>query len=283
MKAFTIFELEDAINGDVLADAVELIPSTEPDTTQAFRIGFAAPFDGEDALVQPVGSSFLVCVRKVERLVSGKALKQVTAQRAAELAKKQGYAVGRKQQREIREEVQREMLQKAYLTTSDTHVLIDDKRVIVLTASDKKSTEAVTMIGEALGTLDVPFKLTKNPIVNLLPKHFTGWVIDGDTGSDMLSLGGAFRSETPQSSVLSGKNVNLSDLENAINNGYIPTELELVIDETKFTLTSDFVFKKITWPKHMFAEAEDQAAAYFLLRDAIRNLTREVQLAVGVI
>ena len=282
MKAFTIFELEDAINGDVLADAVELVPSTEPDTTQPFRLGFAAPFEGEPQLVQPIGSAFLICIRKIERIVSAKALKQVTAQRAKELVEKQGYPVGRKQQAEIKEDVKREMLQKAYLAHSDTHILIDGKRVIVFTASEKKSTEAIGLLHTTLDALEVPFTFSRNPIVNQLPSMFTNWVLTGDTGSDELTLGGAFTSETPQSSVLSGKNVNLSDIA-FIEQGYVPTELELLHGDTRFTLTSNFVFKKITWPKHLFAEAEDQAATYFLLRDAIRDLTREVQLSVGVI
>ena len=76
-----------------------------------------------------------------QKLLPGSVIRQVTEERAAELALQQAHPVGRKQMRELREQVTTELMPKALSRRKITHAWIDPKNgwLAVDAAADPKA------------------------------------------------------------------------------------------------------------------------------------------------
>jgi len=125
--------------------------------------GFAAPREtgkGGDRLVHAVGRQMLLTLRTEKKLLPATVVNQVTKAKAAEIEEQQGYKVGRKQLRELKEQVAEELLPRAFGIRRDTRVWIDPVNgwLAIDAASPAKADEVRGMLFKALDPL---------PLVNL--------------------------------------------------------------------------------------------------------------------
>jgi recombination associated protein RdgC len=86
--------------------------------------GWVAP-RSEGCFLHSVGGQFLVALGVESKLLPASVVKQFTKERAADVAERQGYAVGRKQMREIKEQVIDELVPKAFALRRTTWAWID--------------------------------------------------------------------------------------------------------------------------------------------------------------
>lgn len=234
-----------------------------------------------------------------ERLLPKKVIKPVVAQRATEFEKLNGHKPGRKTLREIEEEVVAAMLPKAPVFEFKTHALIYGKSVIVGAGSMNK---CKALLGHLVYALFAASE-ENEPQLRYLPvavnadisTTFSCWIdskgdiflegIDSPDGAylpDRLSLGSSFKSkgvesEAGQSSVISGKGVNLSDskIERIIER---VTELELIYREVPFRLTDEFVVKGMKYPASKLDDPDSNA---FLISTHVIHLWAELLEAFG--
>lgn len=234
-----------------------------------------------------------------ECLLPKKVIKPVVAQRATEFEKLNGHKPGRKTLREIEEEVVAAMLPKAPIFEFKTHALIYGKSVIVGAGSMNKCKALLDLLVHALFAASEE----NEPQLRYLPvavnadisTTFRGWIEAkddfflegvGDPQAaylpEHLLLGTSFKSkgaesEAGQSSVISGKGVDLSDskIERIIER---VTELELIYDEVPFRLTDEFVVKGMKYPASKLDDPDSNA---FLISTHVTHLWAELLEAFG--
>lgn len=275
-----------------LENAVQACPPVDLLPLQAQGHGFTH-------LVEVKPGLFHLEMLTQERLLPKKVIKPVVAQRATVFEVLNGHKPGRKTLREIEEEVVAAMLPKAPVFEFKTHALIHGRSVIVGAGSMNKCEAFLDLLVHALFAASEE----KEPQLRYLPvavnadisTTFRGWIdskgdiflegIDSPDGAylpDRLSLGSSFKSkgaesETGQSSVISGKGVDLSDskIERIIER---VTELELIYDEVPFRLTDEFVVKAMKYPASKLDDPDSNA---FVITSHVVALWAELLKAFG--
>lgn len=137
--------------------------------------GWASPRDN-GALVHRVGKQMLLTMRAEKKLLPATVVNQVTKARAAELEEQQGYKPGRKQLRELKEQITEELLPRAFSIRRDTRVWIDPERgwLAIDAASAIKADEVRTLLFKALDPLPLTsLKVNQSPVAAM-----TSWLAD---------------------------------------------------------------------------------------------------------
>lgn len=114
--------------------------------------GWTSPRDN-DQLVYGQERHLLFSLGTETKILPASVIKDAVQEKAARIEKNMGYAPGRKQLREIREEVTAELLPKAFARRASTRVWIDPESGWLLTdtASVKRSDEILSQLRETLG------------------------------------------------------------------------------------------------------------------------------------
>lgn len=137
--------------------------------------GWASPRDN-GALVHRVGKQMLLTMRAEKKLLPATVVNQVTKARAAELEEQQGYKPGRKQLRELKEQITEELLPRAFSIRRDTRVWIDPERgwLAIDAASAIKADEVRTLLFKALDPLPLTsLQVNQSPVAAM-----TSWLAD---------------------------------------------------------------------------------------------------------
>lgn len=86
--------------------------------------GWLSP-TGDEFLVHQVGGQWLIALGMEQRLLPSSVVKQETEERAEALAEQQGYKPGRKQMKDLREQVMQELLPRAFTRRRKAFAWID--------------------------------------------------------------------------------------------------------------------------------------------------------------
>ena len=120
----------------------------------------------------------LIALGVEQKLLPGSIIKQVTTERAADLEQQQGYPVGRRQLRELRERVTEELRARALTRRRVTRAWIDPKNgwFIVDAAGGSRADEFVETLRDTLGSLPVTFLETERSPQSCM----ASWLMLGD-------------------------------------------------------------------------------------------------------
>lgn len=263
-KAFQILEAQ-PVSTESLRSVAEANQIQEPGATQPFTMGFVAPFGGE--LVEDIsGVGKVVAVKTISRVLPSSVVKKAHEELIATFEEQQGFRAGRETRKELKERVIQELLPKAFLAESTVQLLFTPDTLFVGCSSDGKRSSVLEFILSAFNRaglgdeLSIRFVEFKRPVSEKL----TAWAKgegDDDAIDDLLNpfdVGASFRAETSYSSVLSGKNENLSDFQHQLDGSRRITELELSMDGISFRVDTALRLKSIRWPKHFKDEARDR-------------------------
>ncbi|AVJ30191.1 recombination-associated protein RdgC [Achromobacter spanius] len=140
-------------------------------------IGWIAPREGGE-LAHPVAGRFLLSMRAEKKLLPPSVIAQVARVRAEEIEEQQGYKLGRKQMKEIKERVADELLPRAFSVYRDTRVWIDpvNRWLVIDTASSSKADEVVGLLAK---TVD-PMPLENLYVVESPAAAMTGWLAEDE-------------------------------------------------------------------------------------------------------
>ena len=120
----------------------------------------------------------LIALGVEQKLLPGSIIKQVTTERAEQLEQQQGYPVGRRQLRELRERVTEELRARALTRRRVTRAWIDPQNgwFIVDAAGGSRADEFVEVLRDTLGSLPITFLETERS-----PHSCMGsWLMLGD-------------------------------------------------------------------------------------------------------
>lgn len=120
--------------------------------------GWCAPRAGEE-LVYSGNRQWLLVLQSEQRLLPASVVRQVAEERAAEIEHQQGFAPGRKQMREIRDQVTLELMPRAFTRRTSTKVWIDPANgwLGVDASSPARAEEVLELLRRCLG--DLPLSL----------------------------------------------------------------------------------------------------------------------------
>ena len=118
---------------------------------------------GIQRLVHSLNGQHLIALGVDEKLLPGSIIKQVAKERATEMERDQGFPVGRRQMRELRDRVTEELRARAFTRKRMTRAWIDPKNgwFIVDAPGGSRADEVVETLRATLGTFGVQFLETE--------------------------------------------------------------------------------------------------------------------------
>lgn len=140
-------------------------------------VGWVAPREQDARLAYNVDRQILCAYRSEKKLLPASVINQFVKVRALELEEQQGFKPGRKQMRDLKEEVTNTLLPRAFSLQRDTRVWIDPVNhwLVIDTASTTKAEEILSALGKAIYPFPVePVQVTVSPAAAM-----TEWIISG--------------------------------------------------------------------------------------------------------
>ena len=229
--------------------------SLEPQTQ-----GWAAPRDN-GPLVHCVNKQMLLLLRTEKKLLPATVVNQVTKARAAELEEQQGFKPGRKQLKELKEQVTDELLPRAFSIRRDTRVWIDPVNgwLAIDAAGTAKADEVRGMLFKAIDPLPVVgLHVNQSPVAAM-----TEW-LSSDTAPAGFSIDQEIELQSSAESKATVRYVrhplDPEDLQRHIAAGKRCTRLAMTWnDRVSFVMTESLAIKRVA-PLDVIKEQHDATA-----------------------
>lgn len=232
---------------------------------------------------------YLLCLGVQERLLPAAVVKEVLAEKVEEFEAQQGYKPGRKQQQEMRTEIEFELMPKAFTRTRQTYGYIDTKHNIAIIDSSaaKRAEDFLTTLRETLGSFPAkPMEVASAPA-----SLMTAWLKKGELPAGWeLGLDTELRAADGDG-VLRGRNVDLVEaFAEHLNAGAQVIKLALIWRERmSLVLAEDFSFKRIKFLDVLQDKLEEEVdggtlqaeAALALMGEEMRDVIKELMTQLG--
>jgi len=181
-KNLKIFRLSSHFGGEKLtlqrlSEAIEKQAFQPVNRSDMQNMGWVSPCNS-GALVHALDGQYLLSLRVEKKLLPAAVVRQFTIAKAQEIEEQKGYKPGRKQLKEIKEQITDSLLPRAFSLYRDTRVWFDTKNhwLCIDTASPAKSDEVIGMLVKALEPLPVQSLFTEQSS----PSAMTEWLIQDE-------------------------------------------------------------------------------------------------------
>jgi recombination associated protein RdgC len=222
--------------------------------------GWASPRDN-GMLVHIVNRQILLQLATEKKLLPSSVINQVAKARAAELEEQQGFKPGKKQMKEIKEQVTDELLPRAFSIQRSTRVWIDPVNgwLVVDAASPAKADEVFKLLLKSLETLPFAALHTERSPLSAMTDWLAadeapgGFTIDQDTELRATGEGKATVRYVRHT-------IEADDVRRHIAAGKQCTRLAMTwADRVSFVLTESLAIKRVA-PLDVLKEKEDAVA-----------------------
>jgi recombination associated protein RdgC len=233
-------------------------------------IGWAPPLgESASALSHVAGDCLLVCARRQERLLPSSVVAEILDERVAAIEDREARTVGRKERRQLRDEVMVELLPRAFTRSRRVCAYLDRQSgwMLVDAASAKSAEELVDLLRETLGSLPVHPPRPPQPPEILM----TRWVTEGELPVG-ITLGDEceLRDARDERSVVRCRGQDLAgeEISTHLRAGKQVTKLALDWRESlAFVLQEDLSLKRLRFADELIEEGvgeglEDDAARF---------------------
>lgn len=175
-KNLKVFRLSPSwsISPEALETALEKHAFQPGGSQEMQSLGWVPPREGGN-LAYTSNGQYLLSLRVEKKLLPSTVINQVARVRAQDVEEQQGYKPGRKQMKEIKEQVTDELLPKAFRIYHDTRVWVDTRQhwLVIDAAAAAKSDEVLSMLAKALEPFPVmPLHVETSPASTM-----TSWLI----------------------------------------------------------------------------------------------------------
>ncbi len=244
----------------------------------ASRSGWVPPLgERSSALTFVANNCLLLCLRTQERVLPAAVINEALAAKIKEVETEQGRTVGRKERRDLKQELTFELMPKAMTRSTPLRAYIDFalNHIVVDAASMTKAENLLSVLRESLGSL---------PVVPLAGKShhetvMTNWLKTNskprfDVGGDC-----ELQDQSEKQSVIRCKNQDLSTEEilNHIDAGMMVTKLSLAhSDAMEFTVNDELALSRIKFKDVVHEKVEGENA-----QDATEHYAASFQIMTG--
>jgi recombination associated protein RdgC len=244
---------------------------------ETHAIGWEPPL-GRDAqtLVHAANGCLMVCARREDRLLPASVVREVLADRVAEIEDAESRQLRRKEQAELRDQIITELMPQAFTRSTRLFAYIDPSQQLLFvdSASAPRAEELMSLLRESLGSFSVsPLDTATAPATVL-----TSWV-SGQPPADFTLMDECeLREPAEGGGVVRCKQVDLAgtEVETHLAAGRQIVRLAIEWDEhLACVLSDDLVVRRLRFLDLVQQEADDvhsaDAAANFDAEFAILN------------
>jgi len=215
------------------------------------KIGFGWQLMRDDNPVITVGSNHLIVCDKQEKLLPASVINQELKRRIAQIETEQGYKVGKKMKRDLKEQITEELYVKAFTVSKFYNVWINTDHDLMCIETTSESV-ADNVMSQLIKDLD----WRGNRFVTNRPADFLmrQLILSDDSSVGNFSLGASCvlqdRDENGKKITYENESLNSGVVSNYVMEGKKPVKLEVMIDggECIFTIDNNYVISKITLP-----------------------------------
>ncbi len=122
---------------------------------------------GDDRLIHVANNQILFALGVEQKLLPATIINRFTKERAADIEAQQGYKIGRREMKDLKEAVTEELLPRAFAVQRTTYAWLDtvNKRLIIDAASSSRAEELLEFLNKTLDELPVkPLNTETSPI-----------------------------------------------------------------------------------------------------------------------
>lgn len=248
--SLTIYRISEKWNRDPVAalEGLELDPFTPTGPTQEYSGGWVPPRGEEHgAIIETVGGHWIAKYTGETRAVPSANLDRKVDAKAKAIEQERGYKPGKRERREIKDEIKRELLPQAFPKRASVWVWIDpDKRLLVVgTASQATVDKIITALVDRLPGLEVGMLSTNTSPTAAMANWLNTHEAPGDFYIDR-----ACELQAVDDSKAAVRYVNHTldtvEVREHIDNGLIPSKLALTYDgRVSFVLVDTLQLRKI--------------------------------------
>ncbi len=229
--------------------------------SQRESVGWSSPF-GRDSELMVLASqgNILLRMARQERLLPASVLKDHLMERVEKIETRENRKIGTRERRGLREELEFELLPKAFTKRSHLDAWIDsaNSRLIINTCSAPRAENFAKLLRNTLGSLPIVLPETDTSPVTTM----TQWMRNGrppepfEFGQDC-----CLKTLNEQNGTVTFKRHDLSgnELRSNLEAGKLVTQLELVWnDKVRFILTENLNFKRLRFVNIMSDNLDQQ-------------------------
>jgi recombination associated protein RdgC len=221
--------------------------------------GWAPRDDG--ALVYSTNGQMLFTFRAEKKLLPASVVNQVTKARALEVEEQQGFKLGRKQLRELKEQVTDELLPRAFNIRRDTRVWVDTVNgwLIIDAAAQALADDILGLLVKSIDQLPLAsVRVALSPVAAM-----TDWLLSGEAPAGFtLDQETELRSSGEGNATVRyvGHALEADDMRRHIEAGKQCMRLAMTWDDrVSFVLTPSLTIKRVT-PLDVIKDATDPTA-----------------------
>lgn len=224
--------------------------------------GFVSP-QRNDALVFASNQQWLIALRTEQKLLPSSVVNQVAQDRAEELEAQQGFKPGRKQMKEIKENVTQELLPRAFARRRTAYAWIDPVGgwLVVDAASSAKADELIESLRDVLDALPLRLLDTERSPASVMAE----WLVAGGApGAFTIDRDCELRAVTDEKAAVRYVRHPLEgeEIPAHLAAGKVPTRLGLTFDDRiSFILTERLEIKRLGFLDIVQEAAEKNAVS----------------------
>lgn len=229
--------------------------------TDRMAKGWLPPRGNEGELVFTVGQQQLMALGIEQKLLPSSVTRQYADEKLEQIEEAQGYKPGRKQVKEVREQVELELLPRAFVKRGLTHVWVDpiNRWLLVDASSSARADEVIEHLKLSLGEL--PLTLLKTQIAP--GTAMTQWLAAGEAmGSFSIDRDCELQASAEERPAVRyvRHSLDSDEVRAHIANGKTATRLAMTWnDRVSFVLTEQLQIKRLAFLDILKEDAERQA------------------------
>lgn len=258
-----IFRLADAwqYSSEDLANALNRGLFVGCGATDQMARGWVPPRGAEGELVFTQQKQQLIALGVEQKLLPAAVVRQYAQEKLEDIEAAQGYKPGRKQVREVIEQMTLELLPRAFAKRGLTYLWIDpvNRWLVVDAASSQRADDAIEQLKLSLG--DLPLSLLKTRLAPATA--MTQWLADGAAPEGFtIDRDCELRAVAEERAAVRyvRHNLDSDDVRNHIVAGKTVTRMSLTWqDRVSFILTEQLQIKRLTFLDILKEDAERQA------------------------
>lgn len=207
--------------------------------------GWIAPCEGTD-LVHAVGYDWLICMQTETKILPPAVVQQEADKRATEIAEQQGYKLGRKAMKELREQITTELLPRAFTRIRMTPAWINIAAgwLVVNASSQKRAEDVLELLRHTLDTFPLTLLRTERSPMSAMAGWLAGGAPDGFTLDQDFALQSV--AEDRARATFKGHDLEAAHVAEHLEAGRLPIKLAMTFDDRiSFVLTDRGALKRI--------------------------------------
>lgn len=282
----------DLPKSEALIEHLEKLPFRDLAPTDPYGVGFVPPTDSDSLVVLTTDPSIAVfAMRYDEKILPAAVIRAEAEKTAANIYETEGRRVGRKELRDIRENLVPTLLAKSHTKTTILRCYYNyEARLLIVPTASKKMADTFTgLLLRAVESIKATTIYVAGANASLTERLRNELFDVGDLGFDTFDLAGQCvlkNSENAGKGKITIDMASLSDAARAVNEaindrGATVEEvgLEFATGVT-FRLTHDFVLKGIKWSDESVSEVDEETDVAYRTR---QEMAVEVHVVTRII